>query len=83
MDHPLVPWLKRRKLKPYRFADQIKMPRRTLYSHLSGKVRNPSLEAMREIEKGTDGKVSLKAQDAWFASLAQADGADDGPEEVA
>lgn len=71
-DHPLRAWLKRHKLKPYRFADQIGMPRRTLYSHLAGATRNPSVGAMTAIAAGTDGRVTVKAQMTWFVDRALA-----------
>lgn len=80
--HPLAAWLKRHKLKPYKFADQIKIPRRTLYSHLNGDVTNPTLNAMRAIEKGTDGKVSVRSQAVWFSALVLTAGVGEDVEDV-
>ena len=75
--HPLRAWLKKRKLKPYKFADSIKMPRRTLYDHLDGTVTNPSLQALQAIEKGTEGRDIVRVQSVWFAAQALLQGVED------
>lgn len=82
--HPLVPWLAKKGLKPYKFAAKHKLSSRPLYAHIKGEGEHPSLRIMEAIEKATKGAVSVDAQIKWSRRnrqrLARAAAAE--PEEV-
>ena len=63
--HPLVPWLAKKGLKPYKFAAKHKLSSRPLYAHIKGEGEHPSLRIMEAIEKATKGAVSVDAQIKW------------------
>lgn len=63
--HPLETWLKRRKLRAYKWAHTHGIGTHQLYAHLRGHVKNPSMKVMDAIEKATGGTVTLKRQRDW------------------
>lgn len=63
-EHPLLKFLGET-VKPWRFADQHKIPRTSLYALLRGENQNPSANLMQDIETATQGVVTVQMQSDW------------------
>lgn len=64
--HPLIAWLEKKGIKPYRFAAENGLHARPLYAHLNGEVIEPKTGMMAKIEKATGGEVTIHQQVDWF-----------------
>lgn len=88
-ENPLSIWLARKDLRAWRFADEHKMPRRTIYTFITGENTNPRLKLMMAIQKITKGQVTItmisdwcrKISDAKRANIAAAKKTDGGVED--
>jgi predicted transcriptional regulator len=57
-EHPLQGWLDRQGIKAWRFADDAKISRVTIYKLIQG--REPNLATLVKIEKATDSQVTMR-----------------------
>ncbi len=76
--HPLDRWLVAKELKVYEFAEEHGLNFKTLYSHVNGDVKEPSIDVMERIEDATKGQVSLRAQIDWVRRQRRARGKRNG-----
>lgn len=57
-EHPLQVWLDQQGIKAWRFADDAKISRVTIYKLIAG--REPNLSTLIKIEKATGSKVTMR-----------------------
>ena len=66
MEHPLVLWLRRKKVAAYVFAATNGIAFAALYKHFRREVSNPKMDTLLKIEAGTGGAVTVKKQMDWL-----------------
>lgn len=64
--NPLELWLDGKPgLKAWKFADNHKIPRTSIYALIRGENLNPSTELMRKVERATGGDVTVQSLADW------------------
>lgn len=64
--HPLEKWLKKRGLNKNQFAQLNGIPFRAIYEHTAGRVKDPRLRVLLQIERATAKGVTACAMIAWW-----------------
>lgn len=64
---PLVPWLEKNNIRPYKFAKMAGIGMRTVYAYVNGE-RYTQIDptALLAIEAATNGEVSIRAMLQWM-----------------
>lgn len=63
---PLVPWLDKNNIRPYKFAEMAGLAKRTIYGYVNGEKAGGDTTVLLAIEAATGGEVSLREMAQWL-----------------